>query len=107
METGVYIPIIQTTVLKLPSVTNCTGEPANGSFHTVANLQSETSEIIDTRMTAPVDRFFTVALATYNKQVAEIEADIEKLVYTMKTFSTTAGHMRKDWLLPSAHVVIG
>ena len=58
-------------------------------FHTVANLRSETGEIIDTQMTAPADQFITVELAKFNKQVVEIETDLEKLVYTMKTLHTT------------------
>ncbi len=33
--------------------------------------------------------FITVELAKFNKQVAEIETDLEKLVYTMKTLHTT------------------
>jgi predicted transposase YdaD len=53
-------------------------------FHTVANLRSEAGEIIDTQMT-----FITVELAKSNRQVAEIETDLEKLVYTMKTLHTT------------------
>ncbi|PRY47035.1 putative transposase/invertase (TIGR01784 family) [Spirosoma oryzae] len=53
-------------------------------FHTVANLRSETGEIIDTQMT-----FITVELAKFNKQVAQVETDLEKLVYTMKTLHTT------------------
>jgi len=53
-------------------------------FHAVANLRSETGEIIDTQMT-----FITVELAKFNKPVAEIETDLEKLVYTMKTLHTT------------------
>jgi predicted transposase YdaD len=53
-------------------------------FHTIANLRSEAGEIIDTQMT-----FITVELAKFNKQVAEIETDLEKLVYTMKTLHTT------------------
>jgi len=53
-------------------------------FHTVANLRSEAGEIIDTQMT-----FITVELAKFSKQVAEIETDLEKLVYTMKTLHTT------------------
>lgn len=53
-------------------------------FHTVANLRSEQGEIIDTQMT-----FITVELAKFNKQVAEIETDLDKLVYTMKTLHTT------------------
>ena len=53
-------------------------------FHTVANLRSEEGEIIDSQMT-----FIIVELAKFNKQVADIETDLEKLVYTMKTLHTT------------------
>lgn len=53
-------------------------------FHTVANLRSEEGEIIDSQMT-----FIIVELAKFNKQVAEIQTDLEKLVYTMKTLHTT------------------
>ena len=53
-------------------------------FHTIANLRSEQGEIIDNQMT-----FITVELAKFNKQVAEIETDLDKLVYTMKTLHTT------------------
>ena len=53
-------------------------------FHTVANLRSERGEIIDSQMT-----FITVELAKFGKQVAEIETDLDKLVYTMKTLHTT------------------
>lgn len=53
-------------------------------FHTVANLRSEDGEIIDSQMT-----FITVELAKFSKQVAEVETDLEKLVYTMKTLHTT------------------
>ncbi|WP_460965520.1 Rpn family recombination-promoting nuclease/putative transposase [Spirosoma litoris] len=53
-------------------------------FHTIANLRSEQGEIIDHQMT-----FITVELAKFDKQVADIETDLEKLVYTMKTLHTT------------------
>jgi predicted transposase/invertase (TIGR01784 family) len=53
-------------------------------FHTVANLRSEQGEIIDNQMT-----FITVELAKFDKSVTEIETDLEKLVYTMKTLHTT------------------
>lgn len=53
-------------------------------FHTIANLRSERGEIIDYQMT-----FITVELAKFDKQVVEIETDLEKLVYTMKTLHTT------------------
>ncbi|MEZ0486081.1 Rpn family recombination-promoting nuclease/putative transposase [Fibrella aquatica] len=54
------------------------------SFHSVANLRNEQGEIIDTQMS-----FITVELAKFDKQVADIETDLEKLVYTMKTLHTT------------------
>ena len=53
-------------------------------FHTIANLRSEQGEVIDHQMT-----FITVELAKFDKQVADIETDLEKLVYTMKTLHTT------------------
>lgn len=53
-------------------------------FHTVANLRSEEGGIIDSQMT-----FIIVELAKFNKQVADIQTDLEKLVYTMKTLHTT------------------
>jgi predicted transposase/invertase (TIGR01784 family) len=52
-------------------------------FHTVANLRSEQGEIIDRQMT-----FITVEMAKFNKQAADIETDLDKLVYTMKTIHT-------------------
>ncbi|WP_338870643.1 Rpn family recombination-promoting nuclease/putative transposase [Spirosoma sp. SC4-14] len=54
------------------------------NFHTVANLRSEFGEIIDSQMT-----FIIVELAKFTRQVADIETDLEKLVYTMKTLHTT------------------
>jgi predicted transposase/invertase (TIGR01784 family) len=53
-------------------------------FHTVANLRSEQGEIIDSQMT-----FITVELAKFDKPVTEVETDLDKLVYTMKTLHTT------------------
>jgi predicted transposase/invertase (TIGR01784 family) len=52
-------------------------------FHTVANLRSEAGEIIDRQMT-----FITVELAKFKKQAVNIETDLDKLVYTMKTIHT-------------------
>ncbi|GAB2515873.1 hypothetical protein GCM10027085_02210 [Spirosoma aerophilum] len=59
------------------------------SFHTIANLRSEESEIIDTQMTAPAERFINIELSKFDKQLTEIATDLEKLVYTMKTLHTT------------------
>ena len=56
----------------------------NTYFHTISNLRSEQGEIIDSQMT-----FITVELAKFDKQVADIQTDLEKLVYTMKTLHRT------------------
>ncbi len=52
-------------------------------FHTVSNLRSEEGEIIDRQMT-----FITVELSKFNRQVVDIETDLDKLVYTMQTIHT-------------------
>ena len=52
-------------------------------YHTVANLRSETGELVDSQMT-----FVTVELAKFDKSVAEIQTDLDKLIYTMKTLHT-------------------
>ena len=54
------------------------------SYHTIANLRSETGEIIDTQMT-----FITVELAKFDIPVTEVRTNLEKLVYTMKTLDKT------------------
>ncbi len=54
------------------------------TFHTVANLRSEIGEIIDSQLT-----FITIELAKFDKIVTEIETDLDKLVYTMKTLHNT------------------
>lgn len=53
-------------------------------FHTIANLRNEQGEIIDSQMS-----FILVELAKFTKQESEIETDLDKLVYTMKTLHTT------------------
>ncbi|AQG81726.1 Rpn family recombination-promoting nuclease/putative transposase [Spirosoma montaniterrae] len=53
-------------------------------FHTVANLRSEQGETIDSQMT-----FIIVELAKFTKSIAEVETDLDKLIYTMKTLHTT------------------
>lgn len=54
------------------------------TFHTVANLRSEIGEIIDSQLT-----FITIELAKFDKVVTDVETDLDKLVYTMKTLHTT------------------
>lgn len=53
-------------------------------FHNVANLRTESGEIIDRQMT-----FITVELAKFDKPVTQIQTDLDKLVHTMKTLHTT------------------
>lgn len=68
-------------------------------FHTVSNLRGENGEIIDNQMT-----FITVELSKFNKEVADIQTDLEKLVYTMKTLHKTTDisqyppFWNEDWL---------
>jgi len=68
-------------------------------FHTIANLRSEQGEIIDNQMT-----FITVELSKFNKEVADIQTDLDKLVYTMKTLHKTTDNSQyppfwnEDWL---------
>ena len=72
---------------------------ATPQFHTIANLRSEQGEIIDNRMT-----FITVKLSKFNKEVADIQTDLDKLVYTMKTLHKTTDNSQsppfwnEDWL---------
>lgn len=53
------------------------------SYHTAANLRSEEGELVDNQMT-----FVTVELVKFDKPVAEIHTDLDKLIYTMKTLHT-------------------
>ncbi|MCA0229930.1 MAG: Rpn family recombination-promoting nuclease/putative transposase [Bacteroidetes bacterium] len=69
------------------------------NFHTVSNLRSEQGELIDSQMT-----FITVELSKFEKQVADIQTDLEKLVFTMKTLHKTTEisqypqFWNEDWL---------
>ncbi|MGI4863810.1 MAG: Rpn family recombination-promoting nuclease/putative transposase [Janthinobacterium lividum] len=49
-------------------------------YHTIANLRDEQGEPIDEQMT-----FILIELAKFDKQVAAISTDLDKLLYTMKT----------------------
>ncbi|QDK81704.1 Rpn family recombination-promoting nuclease/putative transposase [Spirosoma sp. KCTC 42546] len=53
------------------------------SYHTIANLRSESGELIDSQMS-----FITVELAKFDKDTADIQTDLEKLIFTMKTLHT-------------------
>ena len=53
-------------------------------YHTIANLRSETGEIVDSQMT-----FITVELAKFDLPLSDIQTNLEKLIYTMKTLDKT------------------
>lgn len=69
------------------------------NFHTIANLRSEQGELIDTQMS-----FITIELAKFDKQVTDIQTDLDKLIYTMKTLHRTTetsqypSFWNEDWL---------
>jgi predicted transposase/invertase (TIGR01784 family) len=69
------------------------------TFHTISNLRSEEGELIDSQMT-----FITVELSKFDKQLDDIQTDLEKLVYTMKTLHRTTTinqypqFWNEDWL---------
>ena len=53
------------------------------NYHTVANLRSENGELFDDQMT-----FVTVEMDKFTVQETDIQSDLEKLIYTMKTIHT-------------------
>jgi predicted transposase/invertase (TIGR01784 family) len=53
------------------------------NYHTVANLRSENGELFDDQMT-----FVTLEMDKFTVQEADIQTDLEKLIYTMKTIHT-------------------
>ena len=53
-------------------------------YHTVATLRNEKGELIDEQTT-----FVTVELAKFKKSMTNIHADLDKLIYTMKTLHKT------------------
>ena len=57
---------------------------SNTNFYTIANLRNEQGEIIDSQMT-----FIIIELAKFDKALVDIQTDLDKLVYTMKTLHKT------------------
>jgi predicted transposase/invertase (TIGR01784 family) len=53
------------------------------NYHTVANLRNENGELFDDQM-----MFVTVEMDKFTVQEADIQTDLEKLIYTMKTIHT-------------------
>ncbi len=54
------------------------------AYRTVANLRSETGELLDEQLT-----FVLVELAKFDLPAAAVQTDLHKLLYTMKTLHTT------------------
>lgn len=57
--------------------------PHIANYYNVAVLKNQNDELIDDQMT-----FITVELDKFNKGLNEIESDLNKLIYTMKTIDT-------------------
>jgi predicted transposase/invertase (TIGR01784 family) len=54
--------------------------PNVADYHNVATLRNEKGELIDDQTT-----FITVELAKFKKRLANVQTDLDKLIYTMKT----------------------
>ena len=54
--------------------------PHVADYHSVITLKNEKGELIDDQTT-----FITVELAKFKKRLADIQTDLDKLIYTMKT----------------------
>ena len=73
-------------------------------YHNIAILRNAKSEIIDDQMT-----FVTVELAEFTKQLADIQTDLDKLIYTMKTLHTVTEQTQfpqfwdEEWLDKAIH----
>ncbi|MEA5257222.1 Rpn family recombination-promoting nuclease/putative transposase [Arcicella aquatica] len=52
-------------------------------YHNIAILRNEKNEIIDDQLS-----FITLELAKFNKQLPDINTDLDKLIYTMKNLHT-------------------
>lgn len=80
--------------------------PSVKQFHNIAVLRNDKNEIIDDQMT-----FITIELAKFTKQIADIQTDLEKLIYTMKTLHTVSETSQfpafwdEEWLKKAIHEV--
>ncbi|MEA5427470.1 Rpn family recombination-promoting nuclease/putative transposase [Arcicella lustrica] len=80
--------------------------PSIKQFHNIAVLRNDKNEIIDDQMT-----FITIELAKFTKQIADIQTDLEKLIYTMKTLHTVTETSQfpafwdEEWLKKAIHEV--
>jgi predicted transposase/invertase (TIGR01784 family) len=57
--------------------------PQIQDYHNVATLRNAKNDTIDDQMT-----FVTVELSKFTKQIPDIQTDLDKLIYTMKTLHT-------------------
>jgi predicted transposase/invertase (TIGR01784 family) len=57
--------------------------PHIADYQNVAVLKNQNNELVDDQMT-----FITVELDKFNKDLAEVQTDLDKLIYTMKTIGT-------------------
>lgn len=57
--------------------------PHIADYHNIATLKNENGELIDDQMA-----FITVELDKFHKVLAEVQTDLDKLIYTMKTIDT-------------------
>ncbi|MBO0929544.1 Rpn family recombination-promoting nuclease/putative transposase [Fibrella aquatilis] len=57
--------------------------PHIADYHNVATLKNESGELIDEQLT-----FITVELDKFQKELADVQSDLDKLIYTMKTIDT-------------------
>ena len=57
--------------------------PHIADYHNVATLKNANGELIDDQMT-----FITVELDKFTKGLSEVQTDLDKLIYTMKTVDT-------------------
>ncbi|MEA5401364.1 Rpn family recombination-promoting nuclease/putative transposase [Arcicella sp. DC2W] len=80
--------------------------PSIKQFHNIAVLRNDKNEIIDDQMT-----FITIELAKFTKPIADIQTDLEKLIYTMKTLHTVTETSQfpafwdEEWLKKAIHEV--
>ncbi len=54
-------------------------------YHNIAVLKNEKNELVDDQMT-----FVTVELNKFNKQLSDVQTDLDKLIYTMKKVNTVS-----------------
>ncbi|WP_229366126.1 Rpn family recombination-promoting nuclease/putative transposase [Fibrisoma montanum] len=62
---------------------------AGPDFHTIAAIRKSDGELIDEQITARRPGYVTVELDKFRLTADEVQTDLEKLVYTMKTIHTT------------------